>query len=61
MKDKLNIIDNWSKGLTLSKQEVAFLKAGNDDAPTCGELTQNTKEQQTRPTKVCPCHDITTG
>ena len=55
--NSLKIQENWTKGLTLSKQEISSIKAGEVtvDGPTCGEVTINSKQRQTVPSRSCPC------
>jgi hypothetical protein len=56
-KNKLTIVENWNKGLTLSKKEIGFLMAGDGGGTACGEPNGITKIKKTlNPSKACPCH-----
>lgn len=47
-RNKLQIKENWDKGLTLSKEEISYLKAGDDGNGTCKEDPNITHENPAR-------------
>ena len=57
MKNKLTIVKNWDKALTLSKKQIGRMKAGNPGpgGGTCGNYTKLSKEKKSVPSKDCRC------